>query len=102
MTIRAYCVLALLTSVWLGDDDAAAATFRPVGWVCDQSRCRAQPRSRFIRIVGGHGYRWDDDARFWARISADLNCCHAPTPRFFGYSYGPEIYFDAAPFGPTP
>jgi hypothetical protein len=104
MMIRPSCVFAigLLTSVWLGDDCAAAGIFRPVGWVCDQNRCRPQPRSRSIRIAGSHGYRWDHGARFWAVISADLNCCRAPTPRFFGYSYGPEIYFAAAPFALTP
>ena len=93
MNLRMTCALAisLLSSVWLGYNDAAAATLLSAGQICDQSRCRPEPRARAIRITGSQGHRRDIDARFWVRISAYLNCCQPPAQRFYGYAYGPEM-----------
>ena len=91
MIIRIPCIVAIgiLSSAWLGYNDANAAALR--ARVCDQSQCRAEPGSRPIRIKAWHGRRRDNEATFWARISADLNCCEPPTWRFYGYTYGPDM-----------
>jgi hypothetical protein len=98
MVLRMSCfmVISFLSTAGLWYNDAAAATSRSSSRVCDQSRC-PHPRDHAIRIVASQSHRWGNDASFWARISADLNCCQAPPRRFYGYAYGAEISisFDA-------
>lgn len=58
-----------------------------VGWGCNPNRCSWRPNYPNIRIIG----HWGAQAPWW---QIPLPIYSYSGPRFYGYSYGPEISFD--------